>query len=355
MLLASAGLLLRSYSNLNHLDAGFDANNTYVFHVGAAWDEDRGRVGRLQEKVLEELRKQPGVIDAGVTNFLPASGASMRYSVNVDGAGKAMLGLRSVSPGYLKALEVPLLAGDWCGELQSGPHPTRQAMVNRRFAEVYGNPLGRKVDGAEIVGVVGDVREDALNTGAFPYSYTCAVGGDWPDPEYVVRSKIDPRGQLRALVRQVDPSRAVFGVKTLREGVESDLERPRTNAALVTVFGLASMLLAAAGLYGLVTQMVTARRQEIGVKMALGAEPSRIVLGVVASAGSLAGMGIAAGLVGMLAVHRLLRSFLFGVGGADGWVLVMAAGLVALVSLLAALGPANRAAQIDPAEAIRGE
>jgi putative ABC transport system permease protein len=370
LLLASAGLLLRSFYNLSHVETGFDSNHTFVFHVGAAWDEDRARVGRLQERLISELQKMPGVEAAGITNFLPASGATLRYQVVLDGAGntnddgKMPAGWRSVSPGYLKALRTPLMAGQWCPELRGASNSPAKAMVNRRFVDVYGQGgtvLGRHVkemqsgQSMEIVGVIGDMKEDALNAPAYPYVYYCVMGGNWPDPEYVVRAAGDPRSAIRQLVHNVDPARAVFGVKSLQDAVDADLERPRSNARMVTLFGVAAMLLAAVGLYGLVTQIVDTRRKEIGVRMALGAEPGRILRSIVGSAGVLAAGGILAGLLLTAAAQRTLQSFLFGMGGVDAWSLMAPACLLGAVSVMAALLPARRAASIDPIESIRTE
>jgi putative ABC transport system permease protein len=331
-----------------------------TFHVGAAWDEDRTRVGILQERLIAGLRNLPGVEAAGITNFLPASGATLRSTKKMDGAdeGKVLVGDRMVSPGYLQALHAPLLAGTWCPELRTNGSSMSKAMVNRRFVEVYGhgsNLVGQRVGGMEVVGVLGDMKEDSLEAPAYPYVYYCVMGGNWPDPEYVVRGAGDLRTAIRQLVKNVDPARVVFGLMPLQEAVNAGLERPRSNARMVLVFGIAAMLLAGVGLYGLVSQMVNARRQEIGVRMALGAEPGRILRGVVGQAALLAAIGAAVGLGLAVAAQRTLKSFLFGVSAMDGWSLAVAVGLLAVVTLLAAWAPARRAAGIDPVEAIRAE
>jgi putative ABC transport system permease protein len=360
VLLASSALLLRSFYALSHVETGFDTSHTVTFHVGAAWDEDRTRVGILQERLIAGLRNLPGVEAAGITNFLPASGATLRSTKKMDGAdeGKVLVGDRMVSPGYLQALHAPLLAGTWCPELRTNGSSMSKAMVNRRFVEVYGhgsNLVGQRVGGMEVVGVLGDMKEDSLEAPAYPYVYYCVMGGNWPDPEYVVRGAGDLRTAIRQLVKNVDPARVVFGLMPLQEAVNAGLERPRSNARMVLVFGIAAMLLAGVGLYGLVSQMVNARRQEIGVRMALGAEPGRILRGVVGQAALLAAIGAAVGLGLAVAAQRTLKSFLFGVSAMDGWSLAVAVGLLAVVTLLAAWAPARRAAGIDPVEAIRAE
>lgn len=144
-------------------------------------------------------------------------------------------------------------------------------------------------------------------------------------------------------------------MKKLAGVVDADLDRPRSNAGLMGLFAIVAMTLAAAGLHGLVTQIVNARRQEIGVRIALGASQARILRSVLGSAAALAGLGIAAGTALTLALGRILQSVLFGIGGSDKWSILAAASLLGIVSILAAVIPARRAAAIDPMEAIRAE
>jgi putative ABC transport system permease protein len=374
-LLAGSGLLLRSFQNVTRVDLGFNASNTLLFHVGARWDEDRARIGQMQEALVAELRRLPGVQAAGTTNFLPASGATLRYQVTLEGAAasdevaRTPAGSRTVSPGYLRALQATLVAGAWCPELRYDPKAPSQAMVNRRFAEVYGrgqNLVGRRIQFSsfrntswtEIVGVIGDMREDGLDAAAYPYVYTCARAGGWPDPEYVVRVSGDPRALLppvREVARRIAPARAIFGVRTMEEAIGASLDSRRTSTETLAAFALTAMALAAVGLYSLVSQSVNGRRQEIGVRMALGATPRRIVAALVGGAGRLIVAGVAGGVALTAAGQRLVKSMLFGVGPLDGVSLAVAASLLALVALGAAMLPARRAAAIDPAESIRGE
>jgi putative ABC transport system permease protein len=377
LLLAGAGLLLRSFYNLNHVEMGFNPSNTILFHVGAAWDEDRPKIARMQEQLIGDLKRIPGVQSAGMTNFLPASAATLRNNITLEGVastdqtGQMPVGYRLVSPGYLQGLKAPLLAGDWCPELAANPPGGTKMMVNQRFVEVYGNGrnvIGRHVEfvgfGAgplqklEIVGVIGDMKEDSLAARAYPYIYNCAIGGAWPDPEYLVRTSGDPRAimnSVRQVVSSVAPGRAIFGVQTLQDALDATLERPRSNAGLLALFALTALVLAAVGLYGLVTQIVNSRRRELGVRMALGAAPGRIVGSVVASAGRLIAAGIAIGVGLTFALRPALRALIFGVSPVDGLSLGYAAAALGAVSILAALIPARRAAAIDPMESMRAE
>jgi putative ABC transport system permease protein len=378
LLLASAGLMLRSYYNLAHVDLGFDPSRTVTFHLGAAWDEDRKRVGQMQEALMDQLDRTPGVEAAGFANFLPASGATLRYQVAIvetartDETDKITTGERSISRGYLKAMGAPILAGTDCPSLRTLAAPPPKALVNRRFVELFGkgrNLLGQHIQfaqdlvtpgaqGMEIVGVAGDLREDALNVAPGPYLYLCILPGGWPDPEYVVRALGSPTAleqAIRPIARQIDPLRAIFGMKTVPEVLNESLDEPRLKSRVVTLFAMAAMLLASVGLYSLVTLVVAARTREIGVRMTLGAEPGQIVRQLVAGVARLLAIGAAAGLLLTWMADRLLLSLLFGVNALDATTLAGAILTLTVVAAVATFVPARRAARIDPLAAIRGE
>jgi putative ABC transport system permease protein len=375
-LLAGSGLLLRSFHNLTRADLGFNPDHTLLFHVGARWDEDRTRVGRMQETIVAELNRMPGVEAAGITNFLPTSGATLRYQIALDGVAasddtaRMPAGSRTVSPGYLRALQTPLLAGVSCPEVKLDANAPYRALVNRRFVDVYArgeNVVGRRFHypsfrGAaaqyEIVGVIGDIREDSIDATAYPFVYNCARAGGWPDPEYVVRAHGDPRtllGAIREIVRRAESGRAIFGVRTMDDAVDAALDRPRTSTEVLALFALAAMTLAAVGLYSLIAHFVNSRRQEIGVRMALGAAPAQIVGALLRSAVRLIVAGIVAGATLTVAGQRLVQSMLFGVRPIDAVSFAGAAALLSMVSVVAALIPARRAAAIDPMESMRAD
>jgi putative ABC transport system permease protein len=374
VLLASAGLMLRSYYNLAHVDLGFDSSHAITFHMGAAWDEDRTRIGQMQAALLDQLDRTPGVEAAGFANFLPASGATLRYQVAlVETAGdKITTGERSITRGYLKTLGAPILAGADCPNLRTLLQPPPKALVNRRFAELFGQ--GRNLVGQhlrmldvgyppdappiEIVGIAGDLREDALNVAPGPYLYMCISPGGWPDPEYVVRAHGNPlplEQAIRPIVHQIDPARAVFGVKTLPEVLDESLDEPRLKSGVVTVFAVAAMLLASVGLYSLMALVVAARTREIGVRMTLGAQPTQIVGQLLAGVGRLVAIGAAAGLALTWLTGRVLRALLYGVSPMDSLTIGAAILALAVVAAVAAFVPARRAARVDPLAAIRGE
>lgn len=372
VLLLGTGLLVRSYSKLSRVEPGFDTRGVVTFHVGAEWGEDRKALGAMQQRLLSEFSRLPGVEAAGMTNFLPATGATLRFEVSLQGAtgdadtGRILVGERTIGAAYLQALHIPIVQGSACPELPTEFKTPVKAVVNRRFVEKYAN--GRSVVGrhvgfgqnpnAEIVGVVADAKEDGLDAPAFPYLYMCLAAGSWPDPDYVVRTSGDPRQILTAvrhIVHEVAPNRAVFGVKTLQETLDASLDSPRLSAEVLALFALTALVLAAVGLYSLVMLAVTAQTREIGLRVALGAEPLRIVAGVVMEAATPVFAGLAAGAV--LAAVALqaapIRSVLFGVSVTDGLTMVGVLSTLALVAVVAALGPARRAAAIDPIQALR--
>jgi putative ABC transport system permease protein len=369
LLAASAGLMLRSYYNLSHVDTGFSPAHAITFHVGAARDEDRARVGQMQERLVRELQQIPGVVAAGATNFLPSTGATLRFQIALEGIatsddnGKITVGERTVSGGYLKALGVPLLAGEWCPPFRYDFKAPPKALVNRAFVDRYGQDLvGRHFTfdqfGAshEILGIVGNLIEDGPSVAPAPYVYACESAGTWPDPDYVVRAEADPRAlipSIRQIAHRIDSNRAIFGVKMVEEVIAASLDQPRLNARMLTLFAAVALTFASLGLYSLLMLLVSERTRELSVRIALGARRAQVIGLVLSGAGRLLAAGIAAGLLLTAAIARVLRSVLFGVSPLNGATLSAAVFTLALVGLVAAALPAWRAATIDPSEAMR--
>jgi predicted permease len=376
LLAGSAGLLARSYAAMAAVDMGFDPRHVLTFHVGAAWDDDRARIGQLQDRLVAELRRAPGVREAGFANFLPATGATLRFQVRVDGLASAepngafTVGQRTVTPGYLRALSYPLAGGAWCEESRAdfGVDRVRDAMVNRAFVDRFArgaNLIGRTLtfvqQGSQafrIVGVVGDALEDGPSAPSYPYVYACLAEGAWPDPEYVVRAEGDPRmlsAAVRRIVRSLDPSRPIFAVKPVQDVLDASLDQPRLNARAVTAFAAAALLLAGLGLYGVMTLVVGERRRDLGVRIALGASAAEVTRLVAAAAARLVAAGLAVGFVLTLAAGPLLRSLLFGVGAFDPWALAMAAASLTMAALAAVAAPVRHALSMSAIEAMRVE
>lgn len=375
ILLSGAALMARSLAALGRIDPGFDPTGVVTVRVplsGAEYGEAAAQED-LVRRVVERLGALPGVESAGAINFLPLSGqwsttgfwrADRPKPPSDEEPGT---GVRLASPGYLRAAGVPLLAGR---DLQ--PTDTtggrRVALVNRSLAETMWpgeDPLGKRITiswvddpTVEVVGVVGDVRHEQLAEAPRMEVYLpLGQGGATSSVAFVVRSPA-PRSvlsRLRDVVREEDPGLAVTDVQRLDELVAETVAAPRLQALLLGVFAGAAVLLAAVGLYGVLSQVVVARTGEIGVRMALGARRLQILRQTVASGMMLVGLGLAIGLALSLATGRALESLLYEVGTADPVALLGAALLLATVAVLACLVPARRAATLDPLTALREE
>ncbi len=373
LLSASAALLLHSYYNLTHADPGFDPSGVLTFHVGARWDEDRSRVGHMQEAILAELRRLPGVQATGFSSFLPESNATLRYQVKIaglagpDGSGTLQTGQRTISVGYLQALDVPLVAGEWCAPLRTDLNGPHTVMVSREFARRFGQGtdlVGHELTYVEVpgpparvTGIVGDLAEDGVQAARAPYLYSCESAGYWPDPNYVVRTTDAATlvANLPALLHRIDPTRAIFGVRALDDVLRDAVEAPRVNATMLGAFALGALLLAAVGLYGLFTRLVAESRREIGVRLALGARPGQVVGRVFGAAIRLLGVGLVLGLALVVLLNRSLAVLLFDVGPLDpATILTATAALVAVAAAAVAI-PAMRASRVAPTDALRAD
>ena len=372
-LVGSAMLLLRSYHNLTVVDRGFDPNGVMTFHVAAGWSEDRSRIAGLQTEMLSALNELPHVQAAGLTNFLPAPGGSLRYSVRVTGLsgpnadGTMTVGARTVTEGYLRAMRAPVVAGSSCPALRIDDRP-RYIMLNQRFVDVFApnqNLVGRALDmapggsgpGYTIVGIVGTMAEDGPAVTPVPFAYVCSTAGWWPDPEYVVRT-VDVRAlgrDLREIVNRIDSKRAIFGLRPLREAVDGAFEQPKLDAAILSLFASAALTLAGIGLYSLFMLMVSDRSREIAVRLAIGASPIEMVRFVAGAASRLLAIGIALGVLLTAATDRVLRGMLFGMTSFDAGALAASVAVIATMAMAAVAAPAIRAARVAPTDALRGE
>jgi predicted permease len=371
LLVGAASLFVETYVHLSRVDVGFSSDDVVMFHVAARWDEDRARLGLFQEALVNGLAATPGVESAGFVNFLPLTGANLRYQATVDGltgpetGGALTAGARVISADYFRTLRARLVDGAWCPALKTDFTAKGHAIVNRAFAEAMGpgtRVVGRDVRGTfsggvplVIDGVVDNLAEDGPRVLSAPYLYTCDSAGSWPDPEYVVRTK-DARGigaVVRQLSKQLDPSRAVFSMAPLVHVNASALDEPRLHGGVLAGFAVAALSLAALGLYSLFTLLVGERTREIGVLLALGAAPGRIVSEVAWRAGRLLVAGVLIGLALTACAERWIGSSLFGVAPLDPLTLGGATLVLAVVCALAIAMPAARAAQVDPLAAMR--
>jgi putative ABC transport system permease protein len=378
MLLAGAGLLLKSFARLREVNPGFVPGRVATFTVTLSpvkyGTSDQQRA--FATTLLDKVRAIPGVDSAGLTFGLPLSGTGFVLSFEVAGRpapapnAEPEAQVRMASPGYFGTMGIPLKRGRAFSPSDRNGAP-RVFVISEETARRYfpgEDPIGRKIqfgwsrDGdrlaGEIVGVVGDVRQAKLSGELTPHAYV--PFDQWPVEELtvVMRTRTDPTATLRAartVVESLDRDLPVYDAVTLDTLVSKSLGQPRFYLLLLIVFAGLAVVLAAVGIYGVMAYTVQQRTREIGIRIALGASAERVVGMVVRRGLTLAVLGVALGTAGAYAVTRVLRSLLYGVGERDPLTFVAVAVLLALVALLASWVPARRAARVDPLAAMRAE
>lgn len=360
MLLAGAGLLLRTFLNLQRTDIGLRTDNVLTVHMVVS--------GAAEAVAIEDrVSRIPGVRAAGFVSMLPLQSTGWGAGFNVPGQpGIRQAELRYVTPGYFKAMGIPIRAGR---EFTAADRDTNreaivivvnEALVRQHLAGQ--NPVGFRLDRGLIIGVAGDVRHARLTDTATPVVYYTMAQNFAQIRNNGSTLVVSGQGQvegltaaIRASVREVSPNQALFRVSTMESVVETSLAGQRLYTWLLTLFAAIGALLAVAGIYGVVAYLVTLRTREFGIRMALGADSSR-VLGMVMRRGALVvSLGLLVGLTGAVLLTRVLTSILYGVTATDPLTFVAMAGLLATVALAACLIPATRAARVDPAVALRVE
>ena len=377
VLLAGAGLLFRSLVGLQGVDAGLDPKDLVTFRLslpGARYPDPPRRTQFLA-RALDEIRRLPGVRSASAVSFLPFNGRSAATRVDIGGRLKPQPGeepvatIRTVMPGYFQTMGIPIKSGRDFAPADNIPQSPYRFIVNETFTRRYlagEEPLGRSISTlmeiqnpiGEIIGVVGDVKEGTLDKEPTPTVYYIHAHLVYSGMVFVVRTFQDPltvAEPVRRIIRSLDSALPVADIRTMDSIVGETFSRQRFSALLLASFSAVSLLLASVGIYGVLAYSVTERTREIGVRMALGAEPGRITALVIAGAVSIVLSGIVAGVAGALALTGLLRSLLFGVKPHDAPTFVMASVVLAAVALVAAYVPARRASGLMPLDALRME
>jgi putative ABC transport system permease protein len=370
VLLAGAGLLVRSFSRLQQVSPGFDAANVLTFRMSAQWTETTGATMSRQLRTMARLDAIPGVASSAFAMQLPAGADFPPTEFTIAGKSapaRLFAFTRSVSADYFRTLHIPVLQGAVCRDDPATPF--RQIAVTRAWADRFfpgDNPVGHFValvglagiPAQQITAVVGDVRENGLAQDAPALMYTCGLQPYWPDPFFLVR--LDPArhvgvAAIRDALREIEPNRAMYAVRPLAETLNESLSQPRLNTILLVFFAATALLLAAIGLYGVLSQFVAARRREIGVRVALGARTAHILSTIVGQAALVTAAGIAAGVAGALALARSMATLVFGVSTRDPLTFVAVPLVLAIVAAIATVVPARRAARVDPMLALRDE
>jgi predicted permease len=364
VLLAGAGLLIRSYINVESVDTGF-TRSAVTFHVSLDQRYKPQEQLDVYRELMTKLEALPGAQSVGGVSNLPLTNSESIGFLWVEGFPNKEFQQsegRSVTPHYFEAMEIPLIAGRYFTDADStGKRPT---IINQKFAATYfpnRNPIGGHISTDQnhaqwstVVGVVADVRHMSLEEEPQPQMYSASY--DFGDESIAVRSTLPPAtvaNEIRATLKSIDPNIAATDIHTMGDLVSAATARRRFQTSLLTVFAGIALIMALVGLSGLMRFSVNRRTREMGLRMALGAGRRDVLLLILRDASILVVCGLSLGLACTWIATRLLQSFLFGVGQHDPFTIVTVSALLAVCGLLAAFVPALTAASIDPMEALR--
>jgi predicted permease len=373
VLIAGAGVVVRSFWRLSHVSPGFRTEHILTAQVSLPWAryQTPAEASRFYSRALERIRTLPGVVSAGATANLPLSGMDNHWGFEIEGQPKPREAAkyRPITLGYIESMGIPLRAGR---TFEAGDTPTSQRVViiNETMARRYFpdlSPIGRRLrlldptmEWRTIVGVVGDVLHDGLDSGANPEIYLpdAQIPFSGLDMTLTVRTAIPPlalASAIRGPVQSINPDQPVYGIKSMDEVVAASIGEPRSRALLLSGFAIIAVILASIGIYGVMTYGVGSRMREFGLRAALGADPGALTRLVLQQAGIVAATGAIIGLIGAWALLRLARSLLYGVGATDVATSALLSLLLFGVALSAAYVPARRAARVDPTSVLREE
>ncbi len=373
VVLSGAALLVKSLLNLQRTDPGFDPREVLTLRVAppeSRWQDFAG-LSRYYDSLVEEVRRLPGVEAAAFDSSAPLCGITLRYPFWIQGrprndgnADDAVF--NAVTPDFLKTLRLPLVRGRFIepsDELKS----RKVCVINRTLAERLfpgEDPVGKRIqtlpwlvrEHREVVGVVGDVKQENLSDPPPPQIYVPQAQSPWFFSTLLVRLRggASQLPALQAALRRADPGLAL-NFRTLEDNIALTATQPKLRTTLFALFGALALGLSAFGIYASMAFTVGQRTREIGVRMALGASPTAVLGWVLGRAARLCVWGVTAGLLGAIALGRLLQGLLHGVQPADPWILAGLAVFLPLVALLATAHPALVAARLNPTQALQQE
>jgi predicted permease len=370
VLLIGAGLFLRTLHNLRSVDVGFNANNILMFRINPALNRyEPERITQVLQNTQTTLEALPGVRSVTMTRTALLSGSTSITGMFVQGDKQTQahdIHVMSVSPTFFKTMEIPLLVGrDF--DARDDLKPTTAAIVNETAVKKYfggRSPIGQRIGSSleqnaetEIIGVIRDTKYDSLRDPAPPTMYR-SLGPTAPNVTVVVRTAGDPSTMIepvRTAMSRVDPDVPVTGVTTQTEQVEGRFGQERLFAMAFSLFGALALLLACIGLFGLMSYSVSRRTNEIGIRMALGAQRAGVVRMVLGESIVMVTIGVVLGLAVALATGRFVAAVLFGLPPNDAWTVAAAIAMMGAVSCVAGYLPARRASRVDPMVALRYE
>jgi predicted permease len=375
MLLIGAGLLIRSFVRLQSVPPGFTTDHVLTMEVVAAGrvyhnDKNDKPIINFYREIESRVAHLPGVVAEGVVSTLPLTGEVGWGGINVEGytpppGQELQVDIRVAGTDYFRTMEIPLRKGRYFTENDNADKP-QAVIIDEKFAQRFwpdSDPIGKHLwfdpkKPITIVGVVGVVKQYGLETDGKIVTYFPQQ--QQPDPRMflAVRSSSEAAGLSSAVVSEihaVDPDVVVYGIRTMQERLHDSLARQRFSSTMLGAFAVFALLLAAVGLYGVMSHLVTQSTHDIGLLVALGAQPGNIIKLVVRQGMQLAGVGIAVGVVGAAALTRVMTSLLFGVSTTDAFTFGTVPALLAAVAFAATVIPAWRATQVDPMVALREE
>jgi putative ABC transport system permease protein len=373
MLMAGAGLLLRSFARVSSVSRGFDSTNVLLLQIDLPRTYDDPEKWRaFYTEATRRVRALPGVLAVGaISDFFIHRQPDYRIALEgqpprLPDAPAPPLTEDNVVPGYFEAMRIPVIRGRSLQDSDLAPGAPPVVVINQEMARRYWpgqEALGRRFKygldpGADrpwktVVGIVADMRRQRLDEPAIPYMFQPGV---IPQMDLVVRTAGDPdrwREAIRAEMRALDPTVPPYGIVTVEQRLGRTVALRRLQTMLLAALAAVALTLAMIGAYGVIHQSVTARTREIGVRMALGASASAVQLMVLAGGIAPAVAGLVLGLLGSLALSRTLSTFLYDTSAVDPLIYVSVTVFLMMIATLACLVPARRASQLDPMLALR--
>ncbi len=377
VLLAGAGLLIRSFWRLEDVDPGFQAQNVLTLRLSLpeARYGDPVKIRNFYRELVRRVRELPGVQAAGAISALPLSGQGSSGTTTIDTEAvppdrrTPEADMRPITPGFFQAMRIDLLRGRYFEE-QDSETANPVAIIDESMASTFWpneDPIGKRLHRGggkstapwmAIVGVVRHVRFRTLESASRVQVYWPEAQNPWPNLSLAIRAGSNPRGLVSAIEHQVqaiDPEEPVYAVRMMDELLARSLAQRRLSMLLLSLFAGLALILAAVGIYGVISYSVEQRTRELGIRMALGAGRTQVLGMILGHSLRLILAGVVLGLAGSLALTRLMSGLLFNVTASDPSTFAIVAGILLAVGLVAGYLPAHRATLINPVGALRQE